>query len=74
MDPDLYFVLGLGIAILAIPALFGAISSGDPPRGAAIMVLIGGGLLAIAVMNQPLGYSLSEIPDVVLRVVARYLG
>ena len=74
MDPDLYFVLGLGVGVLAIPSLFSAFSGGRAPRGAAIMVLISGGLLALAVMNQPTGYSLSEIPDVLMRVVARYLS
>ena len=74
MDPDLYFVLGLAIGCLSIPAMFSAFSEGRAPRGAAIMVLIGGGLMALAVSQEPTGYAMSEIPEVITRVVARYIN
>ncbi|PRY21756.1 hypothetical protein CLV78_10825 [Aliiruegeria haliotis] len=73
MDTDLIFILGLIIGILAVPALLGAYSEGRPPRAAAILVMIGGGLVAIAVMKQPGGYSFGQIPSVFASVVGNYL-
>jgi len=74
MDTDLHFVIGIGVAVLAIPPIIGAFSDGRSPRGGAVMVLIGGGLMALAVSGKPGGYSIAEIPDVVVRVVARYIN
>ena len=70
MGPDLFFVIGLGVGLLAVPALISAFSESRPPRAAAIMVMISAGLLLIAVLQNPGGYAVGEIPDVVMRVVA----
>ena len=74
MDADLFFVLGLLITAFSIPPILGAFLEGRAPRAAAIMILIGGGLLALAISNQPGGYSVAEIPDVFVRVVGRYIN
>ncbi len=74
MDADLFFVLGLLVVGFCIPAIIAAFSEGRPPRAAAIMVLIGGGLIAIAVFNKPEGYAFADIPDVFVAVVGRYLN
>ncbi len=73
MTNDLLFVLGLIISALAIPSVISAFSESRTPRAAAIMFMIGGGLIAIAVTQQPGGYSFEEIPDVFSRVVAHYI-
>lgn len=72
MDTDLFLVLGVGISILAMPALIGAFSESRPPRAAAIMVMIGGGLIVLAVTQHPGGYALTEVPDALTRVIGRY--
>ncbi|WP_417249709.1 hypothetical protein [Celeribacter sp.] len=72
MDTDLFLVLGVGIAVLALPAIIGAFSESRPPRAAAIMVMIGGGLIVLAVSQHPGGYSLREVPDALTRVIGRY--
>ncbi len=73
MDTDLALILGLVMALLAVPAAISAWSDGRPPRGPALTVLIAGGLILYAVMSKPGGYSLAEVPDVFLTVVNRYM-
>lgn len=74
MDPDLMLVIGLVVGGFSIPAIMSAFSDGRVPRAAAITVLIGGGLVALAIKNHPGGYTISEIPDVFVEVVGRYLN
>ncbi|WP_420860172.1 hypothetical protein [Marivivens marinus] len=74
MDTDLFFVIGLIIAGFSIPPIIGALSEGRAPRTAAIAILIGGGLVALAVNERPGAYSVSEIPDAFVRVVGRYIN
>ena len=63
LDPDLIFVIGIIVGILAVPALLAAFSEGRTPRAAAIMVMIAAGLVAVAVLQKPAGsYSISKSP------------
>ena len=72
MDTDLMLVVGLVLCVLAIPSLLGAYSEGRSPRAGAILVLIGGVLLVVALSQKPTGYTFAEIPDVVVKVISRY--
>ncbi|TXI00087.1 MAG: hypothetical protein E6Q73_09185 [Pseudorhodobacter sp.] len=74
MDTDLMLVVGLLICTLAIPTLLSAFSESRPPRAGAIMVLIGGVLLATALTQKPSGYTFAEVPDVVFRVIGRFIN
>ncbi len=74
MNPDLFFVIGLGVGVLAIPALVSAFSESRPPRAAAIMVMISAGLLLVAVLQKPGGYEVGEIPQVVAGVLAGFVN
>jgi len=74
VDSDLFFVLGVVIAALSLPSILGAISEGRAPRAAAILVMIGGGLILLAVYQRPGLYSLQSTPEAFVRVVARYLN
>ncbi len=74
MDADLFFVVGVIIFAFAIPPIVGALSDGRAPRAAAIMVLIGGGLMAIAIKERPGAYTLSTAPDAFVRVVGRFIN
>ncbi len=74
MDPDLFFVIGILVVGFSVPAIISAFSEGRAPRAAAIMILIGGGLMSIAIYNKPTGYSISGIPDVFVNVVGRYIN
>lgn len=72
-DPDLIFVIGLIIGFLAFPALLSAFSASRPPRSAAIMIMISAGLIVVAVLQKPSGYTIDGAPDVFRKVVNRYL-
>ncbi|MEM1373206.1 MAG: hypothetical protein AAGF78_02360 [Pseudomonadota bacterium] len=61
-DPDLWFVIGVVLAILCIPSLFSAWTDGRPPRASAITVLIAGGMIAYAVLTKPSGSSSTRSP------------
>ncbi|MCW1954414.1 MAG: hypothetical protein KIH71_000715 [Roseobacter sp.] len=74
MDYDLYLVIGLVIAVFAVPAVVSALADNRTPRAAAVVLMISGGLVAWAAASKPTGYTLDQIPDVIISVVARYLG
>jgi hypothetical protein len=73
MDADLFLVVGIVLVILAVPAVISAFSSAKPPRAAAISFVLGGALIVAAITIRPGGYRLDEVPDVVARVIDRYL-
>ncbi|MEM1430976.1 MAG: hypothetical protein AAGG09_16085 [Pseudomonadota bacterium] len=73
MSPDLFLVIGLVIGALSIPAVISAFSESRPPRAAAIMIMISAGLILAAVLQKPGGYSLGEVPDVFVGVVAGFI-
>ena len=74
MDSDLIFVIGLILAAFAVPPILGALFEGRAPRAAAIVIMVGGGLIALAVNQKPGGYTINEIPDVFVRVVGKYVN
>jgi hypothetical protein len=74
MDPDLLFVIGIITLLFSIPSILGAFTDGRPPRAAAIMIMIGGGLLGLAIYQRPGFYSFETVPDVFYAVIDRYIG
>ena len=71
MQFDLYLTIGAIILVFAIPAVVSAFSDGRAPRTAALLVLIGGGLVVWAMTQKPGGYVLTEIPRVFAEVLGR---
>jgi hypothetical protein len=67
-------VIGIVIGIFAIPALLSAFSESRAPRTGAILVLISGVLLAVALSRKGGGYTIDQIPDVFMSVIKRYIG
>lgn len=74
MDTDLTLVLGLAILVLAIPSLLAAFAESRPPRVGAVMVLVGGVLVVVALTQKPSGYTFSEVPDAVFSVIGRFIN
>ncbi|MFP4273631.1 MAG: hypothetical protein ACLFRU_01285 [Paracoccaceae bacterium] len=74
MDPDLALVIGLVVAVFAIPGIVSALSDGRPPRAAAFSVMVAGGLVAWALIAKPGGYRLDEVPEAVIAVLGRLLN
>jgi len=74
MDADLFFVVGLILSVFALPPILGALTDGRAPRAAAIMVLVGGGMVSLAVKQHPNRYTIEGIPDTFVRVVGKYIN
>jgi hypothetical protein len=74
VDPDLFFTIGLLVGALAIPAVISAFSESRPPRAAAIMVMIAAGLILVAILEKPGGYTVGEIPAIVMSVVGNLVN
>lgn len=73
MDYDLLLVVGLAIAILTIPSMLSAWIEDRPPRTAAILVLLGMGLIITALTQNPRAYTVERIPNVFIEVIGRYM-
>lgn len=73
MQYDIYLVIGIVILLFTIPSVLSAISDGHAPRVASILLLIGGGLVALAVTQHPGGYTIEDVPHAFVRVVARFM-
>ncbi len=71
MDPDFYFVAGCIFVVMSFPAMVGAFADGSPPRGALLLILLGGALIGVAVWQRPGAYSFNQIPDVLMRVIGQ---
>ncbi len=73
MDPDLFLVIGLVVGILAIPSMLAAFSESRAPRAGAVLVLIAGVLVVLAVQNKGGGYKVEDVPQVFYNVIGRYI-
>ena len=73
MDPDLLLIVCIILAVFSVPSILSAVSEGRAPRVAALSVVAGGALILWAINSNPGGYSFGDIPDIFVRVVARYL-
>lgn len=74
MDPDLLFVAGLVLVLFAIPSMIGAYADRRFPRWALIVAVVGAACLAWAFNLSTQGYTLVEVPEVFIRVFARYIA
>jgi hypothetical protein len=73
MDTDLILVVGVLAMVLAVPALLSAWVDDGVPRAGAILVLIGGVLLVVALSQRSHAYTIAEMPDVFMRVIGRFV-
>ena len=65
--------LGAVLGVLSVPSLLSALSEGRAPRIGALMLVIAGGLILWALSTKPGGYTVAEVPAVIVNVIARYL-
>lgn len=73
MDPDLLFVLGCVLGVLAIPAVVSAFADERTPRAPALIIVIATGMVAYAVLERPGNYNLDTAPQVFARVIGQML-
>ncbi|RID93200.1 hypothetical protein D2N39_06045 [Gemmobacter lutimaris] len=72
MNPDLFLVVGIVLAVLAVPAVISALTDGRAPRAASIIVLIAGVLIVFAFTKKPGGYEVRDIPNAFYRVIGQF--
>ncbi|MFB9148487.1 hypothetical protein [Roseovarius ramblicola] len=73
MDADLAMAIGLVLGVFSVPALLSAISEGRAPRVGALVMVIACGLILWAISHKPGGYTVGDLPAVILNVMARYI-
>ena len=72
MTHDIYLVIGILLVGISIPSMFGALADRRSPRVAAIVIMIGGSLILLALSQKPGGYTFDDIPRAFIRVIAYY--
>ncbi len=70
---DILLVVGSVLAVFSVVAVLTALVEGRRPRVAAIMVLISGGILALAVMQADRPLRWEDVPNAFVSVVAAIL-
>jgi hypothetical protein len=73
MDTDLALIIGLVLGALSVPSILSAFSDKRAPRASALTILIAGGLILYAMQMKPGGYQISDVPDVFVSIVAKYM-
>lgn len=73
MDPDLFFIIGIVLAVLSLPSMISAFSEGRAPRVATFTAVVAGCMIVYAIQTNPEGYTFKGIPEVFVRVVARII-
>lgn len=73
MTSEFILVFGIVIGILTVPSMFRAAIDGNPPRVAALAIVVAGGMIVYAVYTTPGGFSVNELPDIFTRVVKSFL-
>ena len=73
MDTDLALIIGLVLGALSVPSILSAFSDKRAPRASALTILIAGGLILYAMQMKPGGYQISDVPDVFVGIVAKYM-
>ena len=73
LTTEFILVFGIVIGVLAVPSMFRAAIDGNPPRAAALAIVVAGGMIVYSVFTTPGGYSVNELPDIFARVVKSFL-
>ncbi|MDQ7071063.1 MAG: hypothetical protein Q9M48_10060 [Rhodobacterales bacterium] len=73
MDYDLALVIGLVLGVFSVPAVVSALSDGHVPRVASFSIVAAGALVVWSVTGKPGGYRIDQVPDVIAKVVARFI-
>lgn len=69
MSPEHLLVLGLFLAVIAVPAMLSAHSDNRPPLVGAVVAVAAVAVLLHGHARQPGGYRLADIPDAVYGVI-----
>lgn len=67
---DLIYCLGFVFLFMAFLTAVGAFSRGAPPRAAMLSLFAGGCMIVYANASKPGGYSVEQLPDLVMKILA----
>lgn len=73
MSSDLALVAGVLCLFLMLPAAVSDFAASRPPWRAAALFAIGGGLIVLAMATSAVSYQITDLPEVVMRVIARLI-
>ena len=73
MTTDYLMTVGMVIGLFSIPAMLSAYADDRFPRGPMAAFILSATIIAIAWMMNPTAYSVAELPNVVVRVIADIL-
>ena len=74
MDTDLVLTGGIVLLVLSMPSLLSGWVEQRMSRLGAIMAISGLGMIVAAWTYRPSGYSIPEVPGIMLRVLSRLVG
>ena len=72
INPDYLFVIGLALAIYAVPAIVSAMIDGRAMRGGLMFLFLACAAVVVATVLRPGQYTFMGIPDVIIRVISDF--
>lgn len=73
MVEDTFLVVGIILLCLAVPSALSALREGHAPRVPAIVIMIAGVLLVLAMVNRPGGYHMEDVMSAFRSVFGRLM-
>ncbi|TKZ17395.1 hypothetical protein FAP39_14535 [Shimia litoralis] len=70
MNTDYILAIGMLIGVFSIPAMMSAYADERPPRASMAAFILALSLMVLAYVRQPGGYTLTDLPNVVVTVIA----
>ncbi len=71
IDTDLFVVVGVMVALLALPSAAGAMAAARFPWISTLILAMGAGTAAAGIYASPNGYSLVRLPHSFIEILAR---
>lgn len=70
MATDYLITIGLIVGLFSIPAMLAAYADSRFPRHAMGAFILSAAIIAVALIQNPARYSVADLPNVVIRVIA----
>lgn len=70
---DALLTIGVILGVFSIPSILSALSDNRSPRVGALVLIASGALVAYAVTQKPSGYTLDQIPDVLVKTIMDFV-
>lgn len=72
MGTDLALTVGILLLVLSVPSLLSAWVESRTPRLGMIMIIGAGALIVYALTSHPGGYAFTDVPGVMVNVIAGF--